>query len=140
MFLRFCSVVLGEFGNKQPKSIALLDSLISKEVNTMDNPTGFGTEGLKFQTQSCPLACLNLSAYWIPGSITIGINLTVSSKGHSVVEMKKCMKGTWPRARHVVRVKAMLICIFSSSSSVCFSSSFHSVFFRLTLRTIKWVF
>lgn len=67
MFLRFCSVVLGEFGNKQPKSIALLDSLISKEVNTMDNPKGFGTEGLKFQTQSCPLAYLNLSAYWIPG-------------------------------------------------------------------------
>ena len=50
MFLRFCSVVLGELGNKQPKSIALLDSLISKEVNTMDNPTGFGTDGLKFQT------------------------------------------------------------------------------------------
>lgn len=66
LFSRLCSVVSGEFGNNE-KSIALLDSLIIKGVNAVDNLTGFGTDGLEFQTQSCPLACLNLSLCWIPG-------------------------------------------------------------------------
>lgn len=54
MFLRFCSVVLGEFGNKQPKSIALLDSLISKEVNTWIIPQALEQTDSSFKHNPAP--------------------------------------------------------------------------------------